>query len=141
MEVKEQITMLELINKGILCFESVKAKMNGSCVASLDRFATKNSWCLQVEASEHYPGLFNELFSSMHLFFNEGLTLTSLTFRKLDIIMPHPGMYFKLYIHEFEIFFKIKASNPFLHRSGCFILNYLCFQNLNSVLKGTNMPF
>ena len=56
MEVKEQITMLELANKGILCFESVKAKMNGSCVASLDRFSTKNSWRLQVQASELYLG-------------------------------------------------------------------------------------
>lgn len=56
MEVKEQITMLELANKGILCFESVKAKMNGSCVASLDRFSTKNSWRLQVQVSELYLG-------------------------------------------------------------------------------------
>jgi len=56
MRVNEQNMMPQLINKGILCFESVKAKMNGSCVASLDRFYTKNDWRLQVEASELYPG-------------------------------------------------------------------------------------
>lgn len=56
MEVEEQIMILELVNKGILCFESVKAKVNGSCVASLDRFSTKNGSRLQVEASQLYPG-------------------------------------------------------------------------------------
>ncbi|MEZ4909671.1 MAG: hypothetical protein R2774_02295 [Saprospiraceae bacterium] len=30
--------MLQLENKGMLCSKSVKAKMNGSYVASLDRF-------------------------------------------------------------------------------------------------------
>ena len=56
MRVNEQILMHQLVNKGILCSESVKAKMNGSCVASLDRFSTKNGGSLPVEASELYPG-------------------------------------------------------------------------------------
>ena len=56
MRVNEQILMHQLVNKGILCSESVKAKMNGSCVASLDRFSTKKSGRLPVEASELYPG-------------------------------------------------------------------------------------
>jgi len=56
MRINEQIVMHQLVNKGILCSESVKAKMNGSSVASLDRFSTKNGRRLPVEASELHPG-------------------------------------------------------------------------------------
>ena len=72
----EQIVMHQLVNKGILCSESVKAKMHGSCVASLDRFSPKYNGRLPVDASDPYPGCsvkyfltqthFNEL-SQLHL--------------------------------------------------------------------------
>ncbi len=55
MKVREHIMILQPVNKGILCSESVKAKMNGSYVASLDRFSTKNGERLPVEESERYP--------------------------------------------------------------------------------------
>ncbi|MEZ4911464.1 MAG: hypothetical protein R2774_11470 [Saprospiraceae bacterium] len=52
MSARVQNMMLQLENKGMLCSKSVKAKMNGSYVASLDRFSTKHGSCLQVEASK-----------------------------------------------------------------------------------------
>jgi hypothetical protein len=81
MEAHKPIKMIQLVNKGILCSESVKAKMNGSYVASLDRFSTKNGWRLQVESSQLYPGClknylltqthFNELFLSDSFFLSK----------------------------------------------------------------------
>ena len=56
MKTNEQFMMIQPVNKGILCSESVKAKMNGSYVASLDRFSAKNGGRLPVETSEDYPG-------------------------------------------------------------------------------------
>lgn len=62
MNVKNQNMNLQLVNKGILCSKSVKAEMNGSYVASLDRFSTKNRGRLQVEDSKLYLGCFNNYF-------------------------------------------------------------------------------
>ena len=63
----EQVRILQLVNKGILCSESVKAKMNGSCVASLDRFSTKNDQRLQVIASKNISDcLHNYFFTQTH---------------------------------------------------------------------------
>ena len=62
MEANKRIRMFQLVNKGILCSESVKAKMNGSFVASLDRFSTKKSSRLQVETSQLYPGCLKNYF-------------------------------------------------------------------------------
>ncbi len=56
MEVNQLCRTFQLINKGIPCCESVKAKMNGSFVASLDRLLTRNDKCLQVETSKPLPG-------------------------------------------------------------------------------------
>lgn len=70
MNVKNQSMILELVNKGILCSESVKAEMNGSYVASLDRLSTKNGSRLQVEESQLYLGcFFNYFLTRTH--FNE----------------------------------------------------------------------
>jgi peptide deformylase len=54
MKINKQLRMIQLAHKGILCAESVKAKMNGSYVASLDRFYTKNEGCLTVESLQIY---------------------------------------------------------------------------------------
>lgn len=62
MNVKNQNMNLQLVNKGILCSKSVKAEMNGSYVASLDRFSTKNRGRLQVEDSKLYLGCFLNYF-------------------------------------------------------------------------------
>ncbi|MEZ4910200.1 MAG: hypothetical protein R2774_05005 [Saprospiraceae bacterium] len=62
MSARVQNMMLQLENKGMLCSKSVKAKMNGSYVASLDRFSTKHGSCLQVEASKTYHGCFINYF-------------------------------------------------------------------------------
>ena len=56
MKTNELTRMPQPVNKGILCSESVKAKMNGSYVASLDRFSPKNGERLPVGTSEHNPG-------------------------------------------------------------------------------------
>ncbi len=75
MRVNEQIVMHQLVNKGILCSESAKAKMNGSYVASLDRFSTKNGRRLPDDASELYPGCtVNYFLTQTH--FNELSLLT-----------------------------------------------------------------
>ena len=68
MNPNNQTSMSQLVNKGILCSKSVKAKMNGYFVASLDRFSTKNVWCLLLGSYHLYPGqLKNYLLTQTHL--------------------------------------------------------------------------
>ena len=63
-----QTSMSQIVNKGLLCSESVKAKMNGYFVASLDRFSTKSAWCLLHGSYHLYPGqLKNYLLTRTHL--------------------------------------------------------------------------
>jgi hypothetical protein len=68
MDTNNQTSMSQIVNKGLLCSESVKAKMNGYFVASLDRFSTKNVWCLLLGSYHLYPGqLKNYLLTQTHL--------------------------------------------------------------------------
>jgi hypothetical protein len=69
MKPNDQTSMSQVVNKGILCSESVKAKMNGYFVASLDRFYTKNVWCLLLGSYLLYPGQVKNYFlTQTHLF-------------------------------------------------------------------------
>lgn len=88
MDAINQTSMSQIVNKGLLCSESVKAKMNGYFVASLDRFSTKSVWCLLHGSYHLYPGqLKNYLLTQTHLIELSRSTWTT----QIDIrVYPNP---------------------------------------------------
>lgn len=101
MAANQLIRMFQFANKVIPCCESVKAKMNGSFVTSLDRFLTRYDKCLQVVSSKLFPDNYKNYFLTQ-THFNELFLHVTIDLKNTKLI-DHSVMenlhHFK---HEYE---------------------------------------
>jgi hypothetical protein len=72
-------TIDQLGHKGIFCSIIVKAKMNGSSVASLDNYFAKDQQCLQVHQYTIIDSCLNNYFHNQTHLFEQSHHITKVT--------------------------------------------------------------